>query len=180
MRNFLNVIKQHKVLTFGVGILILLFVLLQQFYFIKLDNRIKNLVNQKESLLKEKQQLEKVLANFAKEMDNVKSQSSSLKDILLLKTKILDYKQNAMFLKEITDFNEITFENITPTKFEKTSALGRWIINVGVRGSYLQIKNYIEYLNKLPYIVHINRLELNKGNNKQANKAQITLEVICR
>jgi len=180
MRNLLNAIKQHKILLIGVGVLVFLLVLLQDLYFIKLDNRIKNLVNQKESLLKEKQQLENVLINFKKEVENTKSQSSTLKNIFLLKTRILDYKQNALFLKEITDFNEIVFENITPAKFEKTSALGRWIINVGVRGSYLQIKNYIEYLNKLPYIIHINRLELNKGSNKQANRAQITLEVICR
>jgi Tfp pilus assembly protein PilO len=178
MRNFLKVIKQHKILAIGIGVFILLFVLLEKLYLAKLDRSIKNLVTQKESLLKEKQELEGVLSSLEKE--NVKTKSSALKNILLLKTRILDYKQNAMFLKEITDFNEVTFENITPAKFEKTSTIGRWIINVGIRGSYLQIKNYIEYLNKLPYIININRLELNKGNNKQANRAQITLEVICR
>lgn len=181
MKKFLLIIKEHKIIIYSLLIISVLFVGINKIYINKLMTNQKSMLIEKEKLIRQKNDLLNVISNLKKENQILDEGSVTLKDVLIFKTKILDFKNKAVFLEQISNYNEVALESVVPGNMDKSSShIFKWTINVSVKGTYNQIKNYVDYLNRLPYLININRLELSKHSQKSINTAQITLEVLCR
>ncbi|MCX7770027.1 MAG: hypothetical protein N2202_02980 [Proteobacteria bacterium] len=181
MKKYLDFIKNHRILIYSILLGGFLFFAINKFYINKIEEKNIKMLTERENLIKQKNELLNLIASLKKENEALEKENITLKDILLFKTKILDMKNKAIFFNHISNFNGILLESIVPGNIDKSSPnLFKWTINISIRGSYREIKNYIDYLNKLPYLIIINRLEMSKNPQKPINSAQITLEVLCR
>lgn len=181
MKKYFEILKKHKIILYSLVFICALYYGINRFYIYQREKKINNLIAEKNNLIKQKDDLTKVITSLKKENETLGKGKISLKDILLFKTKILDLKNKAAFLKEISNFDRIILESIVSGNIDKNSSkLFRWTVNISVKGSYSQIKEYVDYLNKLPYLISINRLEMSKQSNRPNINAQITLEVLCR
>lgn len=172
-------IKEHKVLLVGLIIsLLLIYVgkLIIKPINIKLVNgkaEIEKLNIEKNNLLKEVEQIK------AKE-NEIKEKERRLNEYFLLKSKLADLSNPAMFFKDITDFNKVKFKSIKPIKKEKISHYIKMEINLSVSGSYEDIYNYLKYLDNLPYIISIKKLDFSKGEEKNYNNINLVIETVGR
>lgn len=181
MKKYLEILKGHKILIYSFIVFCVLFYGIKKFCINKIEIKKNKMIAEKENLLKQKNELLNVVSNLKKENQILDQEKITLKDILVFKTKILDLKNKAVFLNHISNYNEVALESVVPGNIDKNSSnLFKWTINISVKGTYSQIKNYIDYLNKLPYLININRLELSKNSQRSINTAHITMEVLCR
>lgn len=181
MKKYLLILKNHKILIYSLFFILILFYVVNRFYIGQLETKKNTMLVEKENLTKQKNELLNAISNLKKENQILDQEKITLKDILIFKTKILDLKNKAIFLNQISNYHEVVLESIVTSDIVKSSpTLSKWTINITVKGTYNQIKNYMDYLNKLPYLINIVRLELNKQSQRQINTAQITMEVLCR
>ena len=181
MKKYFEILQKHRIVFYVLVFICFFYFGINNFYIKQKETKIYNLVMEKNNLIKQKDELSRTISNLKKENEIFQKEIISLKDIIIFKTKILDIKNKAIFLSQISSFDGITLESIVPGDINKNSSkLFKWTINISVKGSYSQIKEYADYLSKLPYLINISRLELTKQNIKSTNNAQITLEVLCR
>lgn len=133
------------------------------------------------------QKLNSDKANLAKEVESLKKKGADLKnkegqltDYFLLKSKLVDFRTASDFFKKLVSYNGIKVELLKPGKKEAVSQFVRWHINISAKGSYENIYGYLDYLESLPYVLNVKKLELAKTEVRGMNRINLSIEAVGR
>lgn len=172
-------ITKHKILLFGLLISFLL-IYLGKMAMKPINAKIVNAKSEIEKLNVEKNNLLSELGQIKnKEMDMLEKEKH-LNEYFILKSKIADLSNPTKFFKDITDFNRVNINSLKPLKKEKVSNYIKMEINLNIIGSYENIKAYLTYLNDLPYLINIKKLDFSKTQEKNYNNVSLVIEVVGR
>lgn len=173
------IIKEHKILFIGLSISFLL-IYAGKMVIKPINSKITNAKMEIEKLNIEKINLLKEAEQLKNKESDIKDKERRLNDYFLLKSRLADLSNPSKFFKDITDFKEIKFNSIKPLKKEKISHYIKMEINLSISGTYESIYNYFKYLDSLPYLISIKKLDFSKGEEKKYNNISLIIESIGR
>ncbi len=168
MAGIKKIFVEHRLLF--IGLIVVLFLV----YSGKLSMRyLENKINPAKAEL-EKLNAEKI--NLVKEIDLIKGKESLLKEqekklteYFILKSRVGNISNSSRFFKDITNFKKMVFNSLKPTKKEQISQYLKMEITLNITGSYEDLEKYIKYLDELPYIISVKKLDFSKTNGKNIN-----------
>lgn len=179
MKKFNLTIKKHKVLLVGL-IMSILLIYAGELIIKPLNIRLVNGKSEIEKLNIEKGNLLREVEQIKTKENEIKEKERHLNEYFILKSKLASLSNPSVFYRDITDFNKVKINSIRPIKKEKISHYIKMEINLGISGSYENIYNYFKYLDNLPYIISIKKLDFSKGEEKNYNNINLIIETVGR
>lgn len=170
----------HKFLFAGIILILMLNFVLTRFLFLPMEKTLVTLQDKSSLLNAEKVRLTKELAFLKNKEASLKDKESRLTEYFILKSKLVDFNAPSSFLKNIVSFSGVNVESLKPSKKEQIGNFKKWQINLFFTGRYHDINDYFEYLDKLPYILSVKKVVLEKTSEPGINRANITIEAIGR
>ena len=168
----------HKFLLISIILILLLNFVLTRFLFLPMERALVTLKDKSSVLNEEKARLAKDLAFLKIKEANLKDKESRLTEYFILKSKLVDFNVSSQFLKNIVSFSGVNVQSLKPLQKEQVGNFKKWQINLSFTGRYHDINNYFEYLGKLPYILSVKKVTLEKTSTPGINRANITIEAI--
>ncbi|MCX7990692.1 MAG: type 4a pilus biogenesis protein PilO [Proteobacteria bacterium] len=172
-------IREHKILLIGFAISVFL-IYVGKIVINPIYNKIASTKSEIEKLNIEKSNILKEVELIRGKESEIKEKEKQLTEYFLLKSKLANLSNPSKFFKDITDFKKVRFISIKPAKREKVSHYLRMELTLSISGSYEDIYNYLKYLDSLPYIISIKKLDFSKGEQKSYNNVTLLLEIVGR
>jgi|GEM_PF-5506820 len=180
----MNIKKQdlvaHKVLVLGIVAILLVNFVVKKLLIIPLETKLSAAKGRVESLSKEKNNLEREVAVLKSKEAFLKEKESRLTEYFMLKSKLIDFNMVSKFLKDIVSYGGVKVDTLRPGKKEQVGQFKKWQLNISLTGSFTDINSYFSYLDSLPYLLNVKKVELSKGNTKGMVHANIVLEAVGR
>ncbi len=178
MKNFYLPLKEHKILLVGLFLGLILFFGGKAFMK-PITTKIDSSKAELDKLTTEKNNLFKEVDLLKSKEEEARQKEQRLIDYFMLKSKLANLTNPSKFFKDITDFKKIRFNNIRPIKKEKISHYIKMELNLNISGSYEDVYDYLKYLDNLPYIISIKKLDFSKGDSKN-NNINMVIETVGR
>lgn len=173
-------IISHKLLFFGIIITVVVHFIAVKFFIVPTEENLKGVKLKLEKLTKEENNLSNELKTLSKAEDLINEKQTRLTEFFLLKSKLIDFTTTPTFLKKIVDYRAIKIESLKPDKKISLGQFQKLPITITMSGSYVEIGNYLKYLDNLPYIISVKKVSLSKSDAKGVVKATLFLEVVGR
>lgn len=171
-------ILAHKFLLFSLLILFFLTLLIKRFVILPMANRLDEINKKIVSLSVEKDNLLKEIKNLKEVELKLREKEGRLAEYFILKSKLADFNASSKILRDLLSFHSVKYNRLNPDKKEQIGKFKKWILHLNLTGSYADLNNYFNYLDRLPYILSVKNVKLSKGNAKGEVFAEVTVEVI--
>lgn len=180
----MNIKKQdilaHKSLVFGIILLLLLNFIVKRFIINPIEAKLVAAKSKVSTLTSEKQNLEKEVAILKDKQALLKEKETRLTEYFMLKSKLVDFSMSTTFLKNLVSYGNIKIESLKPDKKEQVGQFKRWQLNISISGSFSNINGYFNYLDTLPYLLNVKKVDLSKVSANGMLQANVVLEAIGR
>ncbi|GAB4440962.1 MAG: hypothetical protein OHK0040_12350 [bacterium] len=170
----------HKTLFYGILIILLFNFVAKRFLFTPLETKVAAMKSKAATLTSEKNNLAKEVASLKGKEAELKEKESRLTEYFLLKSRLVDFNRASQFLKNIVSYSGVKIQSLKPGKKEQIGQFKKWQINLLLSGTYTEINNYFNYLDRQPYLLNIKNVALSKGDSRGEVSANITLEAVGR
>lgn len=180
----MNIKKQdiiaHKFLVSGLVLLFLLNFVAKKFVINPMYAKLSAAKSRVSTLTSEKQNLEKEVAILKDKESLLEEKETRLTEYFMLKSKLVDFSKSSIFLRNLFNYNGVKIESIKPDKKERVGQFKKWQLKITVSGSFSNINGYFNYLDTLPYLLNVKKVELSKVSANGVVHANIVLEAVGR
>ncbi len=178
MTEIKKIIKDHRIMVI-VLTLAIVFYYAGQFALKPVTKKIISAKDELARLNTEKSNLIKEVEMIKGKEEELKEKEKRLTEYFILKSKIGNISNHSKFFKDITNFDKVSFISLKPTKKEKISHYIKMELTLNISGSYQDLDNYIKYLDGLPYIISVKKLDFSKTSGKNINISMV-IETVGR